>query len=131
MTVEENKKQWKELLPIIQAWLDGKKIQFYIESWPEGRWEDEDNPSFDCLSEFYRIKPESNYRAFKNEEECWNEMMKHKPFGWVCSNGMKKFINIVSQDGIYLDGEYFSFDNIAEFPFKFIDGEIFAIKTNQ
>ena len=29
----------------------------------------------------YRIKPE--YRPFANAEECWCEMLKHKPFGWV------------------------------------------------
>lgn len=25
------------------------------------------------------------YRPFKDQEECWNEMMKHQPFGWVKS----------------------------------------------
>ena len=23
------------------------------------------------------------YRPFKNQEECWDEMMKHQPFGWL------------------------------------------------
>lgn len=23
------------------------------------------------------------YRAFENEKECWAEMLKHEPFGWV------------------------------------------------
>lgn len=31
----------------------------------------------------YRIKPESKYRPFKDAEECWNEMQKHQPVGWV------------------------------------------------
>ena len=26
---------------------------------------------------------EPSYRPFKTKEECWNEMQKHKPFGWV------------------------------------------------
>ena len=25
------------------------------------------------------------YRPFKNQEECWEEMQKHQPFGWVKS----------------------------------------------
>lgn len=25
------------------------------------------------------------YRPFKDQEECWNEMLKHQPFGWVKS----------------------------------------------
>ena len=33
--------------------------------------------------ESYRIKPEAKYRHFKNAEECWQEMLKHQPFGWV------------------------------------------------
>lgn len=26
---------------------------------------------------------EPSYRPFKTKEECWNEMLKHQPFGWV------------------------------------------------
>lgn len=31
----------------------------------------------------YRIKPEPKYRPFKDAEECWQEMLKHQPFGVV------------------------------------------------
>lgn len=31
----------------------------------------------------YRVKPEPKYRPFKDAEECWAEMLKHEPFGWV------------------------------------------------
>ena len=65
----------KEWLPIIQAYADGKTIQF--------RERDIEEPSFDgCLNE-YRIKPEPKYRPFKTQEECWQEMHKHPDFGWV------------------------------------------------
>ena len=26
---------------------------------------------------------EPKYRPFKDVKECWNEMLKHQPFGWV------------------------------------------------
>lgn len=26
---------------------------------------------------------ESSYRPFKNKDECWHEMQKHSPFGWL------------------------------------------------
>lgn len=26
---------------------------------------------------------EPAYRPFKNQEECWSEMLKHQPFGWL------------------------------------------------
>lgn len=28
-------------------------------------------------------KKERTYRPFKNKEECWAEMQKHQPFGWM------------------------------------------------
>ena len=43
------------------------------------------DPHFDCAPSRYRIKPEPKYRPFKTKEECWNEMMKHQPFGWLKS----------------------------------------------
>ena len=68
----------KELLPFIQAFAEGKTIQV----WTNNTWKDEDYPFFGPLSQF-RIKPEPEYRPFKNQEECWNEMLKHQPFGWL------------------------------------------------
>lgn len=68
----------KELLPFIQAFAEGKTIQV----WANDTWKDEDYPFFGPLCQF-RIKPEPEYRPFKTQEECWNEMMKHQPFGWL------------------------------------------------
>ena len=70
----------KNLLPIIQAFAEGKTIQLFT----NGIWEGAENPSFEELSR-YRIKPEPKYRPFKSQEECWTEMLKHQPFGWVKS----------------------------------------------
>lgn len=68
----------KEMLPIIKAFAEGKTIQLFT----NGIWEGAENPSFEELSR-YRIKPEQKYRAFKDKEECWDEMHKHPDFGWV------------------------------------------------
>lgn len=61
----------------------GKKI----EKRPKGRydveWQETDLPAFNAHTCDYRIKPESKYRPFKDAEECWQEMQKHQPFGWV------------------------------------------------
>ena len=71
----------KELLPIMQAFAEGKTIE-YRES--GGAWKVARTPTWSsCL--FYRIKPEPRYRPFKTQEECWNEMQKHQPFGWLKS----------------------------------------------
>ena len=74
----------KDLMPIIQAFAEGKTIQ-RINSL--GEWSDvTGDVLFNCNPEDYRIKPEPYYRPFKNQEECWNEMHKHPDFGWIKSN---------------------------------------------
>lgn len=76
-----NRSEAKDLLPIIQAFAEGKTIQSrFING--SNTWWDDNNLSFGDGVE-YRIKPEPKYRPFKNKEECWQEMQKHQPFGWV------------------------------------------------
>lgn len=52
-----NRDKAKQLLPIIQALADGKKIQFYQEA--TGQWKDSNNPAFTFAPNHYRIKPET------------------------------------------------------------------------
>ena len=54
----------KKLLPIIQAYVEGKNIQYEVDI---DRWEDIENPSFRSFVK-YRIKPEPKYRPFKTQE---------------------------------------------------------------
>lgn len=89
MTREET----KELLPIMQAWVEGKTIQYFNIS--EDKWCDipsNVNVAFTRESCDYRIKPEIKYRPFKSKEECWQEMLKHQPFGWLKEKANKKEI---------------------------------------
>ena len=75
-----NRIQAKELLPIIQAFAEGKTILVQEDI----DWCYLDNESYFNLNpQRYRIKPEPKYRPFKDAEECWQEMQKHQPFGWV------------------------------------------------
>ena len=70
----------KELLPIIQAYAEGKTIEICDNI----GWRDLiiDSPKFSCKPSCYRIKPEPKYRPFNSMEECWNEMHNHPDF-WV------------------------------------------------
>lgn len=77
-----NRQEAKELLPIIQAFAEGKTIQYYTNLAPH--WVDIDPDgaaNFSSHPSKYRIKPEPKYRPFKNQNECWEEMLKHQPFG--------------------------------------------------
>ena len=87
------REQAKELLPIIQAWAEGKNIQYLS----DGEWHDINQAEFTCYPDKYRIKPEPKYRPFKSQEECLQEMLKHYPFGWLKSkmNGRFSFIGEV------------------------------------
>ena len=124
----------KELLPIIQAFADGKTIQFKCGKYYD--WEDvrEDaNTSIflDGRPWKYRIKPEPKYRPFKSQEECWNEMLKHQPFGWIKYSNFSCIIQNISFNGITVIKEqeihYLNFEEHF-INIKFADGTPFGIK---
>ena len=74
------RKEVKELLPIIEAYSEGKDIEILNIN---DEWELLTDPVFDDEPCRYGIKPEIKYRPFKSKEECWEEMKKFQPFGWV------------------------------------------------
>ena len=73
----------KAILPIIQGYVDGKKIETRPKGKYDAEWQETNLPAFNICQFDYRIKPDPKYRSFKNAEECWQEMLKHQPFGWV------------------------------------------------
>ena len=85
----------KEMLPIIQAYAEGKTIQFL----DRGKWADVYETDFYQSPDKYRIKPEQKYRPFKTQEECWNEMLNHQPFGWLKDTDTGGYIIISELDG--------------------------------
>ena len=97
-----NRKEAKELMPIIQAFAEGKAIESRCIKGDKSLWYDDEDPSFDDELE-YRIKPETAYRPFKDAEECWKEMLKHKPFGWVKSTLFKDFALVKRVTTLYVE----------------------------
>ena len=82
MTREEANKA----LPTLQAFAEGKVIQMldYRSIWTD--LTEREGLPIGTLGEspnIFRIKPDPKYRPFKDAEECWQEMLKHQPFGWV------------------------------------------------
>ncbi len=117
----------KELLPIIKAFAEGKVIQ--CKNCITNEWRDFDEPAFNGLPDNYRIKPEPKYRPFKTQEECWNEMLKHQPFGWVkeISCEMLYLINGISNESIVIMEDINSFKEAMNI-YEFKDGTPFGIK---
>lgn len=121
-----NRKEAAELLPIIKAFSEGESIETKTGS----GWISIENMSFAGNPDSYRIKPESKYRPFANTEECWKEMEKHQPFGWVKSkeDGSRSLITlIISEENIDINciGGFTS-DKIMKM-FTFDDGAVFGI----
>lgn len=122
------REQAKELLPIIQAFAEGKTIQV---KGPDNRWYDYEGKNcklkFDSRVQDYCIKPK--YRPFKNAEECWQEMQKHNPFGWikVKNSNCYKFLAAVQNIGIYSVGRCTYETGFKNFTFT--DGAPFGIKV--
>lgn len=124
-----------KLLPIMQAMAEGKTIQYQEEI--TGTWVDidsnEEGLDFDAFRlrfEYYRIKPESTYRPFSNAEECWNEIERHQPFGWVkCKTDLyRSLITLVNNHGCFLNFDYkLLFFELFD-KFTFADGTPFGIK---
>lgn len=122
-----NRQQAKELLPIIQAFAEGKIIQFKNAF---GNWVDCcDGALFRYPPKDYRIKLEPKYRPFKNREECWEEMQKHQPFGWVKAYYGQFVITEIrgSKATIGRNDRLLDFDYIFS-NYKFADGTPFGIK---
>ena len=92
MTVQEI----REAAKVMEAYANGKKIQCNDNRLGNGEWVTTDNPSFNWDKYAYRIKPQQKYRPFKTQEECWNEMLKHQPFGWVKSKKSERHFSIGS-----------------------------------
>lgn len=124
-----NREQAKKLLPIIQTFVEGGKIEY--RELGEEHWSGTSTPTFNIESNEYRIKPEPKYRPFSNHEECWQEMQKHQPFGWVIRNNSRRIIVAeLPSSGVVLhnqSGSYYDFEE-ANRILTFADGTPFGIK---
>ena len=121
------------MLPVLQAYAEGKTIESRCIKGDKSLWYDDEDPSFDNDLE-YRIKPETNYRPFKNAEECWQEMQKHQPFGWVklkdTESGYYMLKGIASQVVIGFNETPFSYKKVFE-DYTFADELTFGIKVEE
>lgn len=140
-----NRKQAKEFYPFLQAFAEGKIIEtrrkptadnngvtkdgwFEFNDWTEMKeleyWVNVD----------YRIKPQPKFRPFANAEECWTEMKKHQPSGWVKDKKDGYYVLITAVD----NGDYMSLSGNSGWSFysimkeyTFADGVPFGVKVEE
>ena len=132
----------KAFYPILKAYAEGKVIECRTKpSFIEGSdvpndWTEMKEILFWNNTE-YRIKPEQKYRPFKDAEECWREMLKHQPFGWITSqNGESNSLIIaIDNQGLIIgdrNNGVMGFVTATDlFKIKFADGVPFGVKVEE
>lgn len=80
----------------------------------------------------FRIKPGSEYRPFANAEECWQEMQKHQPFGWVKEKerNVRTEINYIHNEGVMFSCGSVLFERMFDI-YTFADGVPFGVKLEE
>lgn len=128
-----NRNQAKTLSPIIKAFSEGKTVQSRCIKGDTSLWYDDEDPSFDDDFE-YRIKPELKYRPFKDAEECWAEMQKHQPVGFMkfkyTESGYYMLTSIARGVGVGINDSLFSYDRVF-YDYTFADGTPFGVKLEE
>ena len=130
-----DRNQAKEFYPIMQAFAEGKIIETRRKpSAVKGTdipndWTEMKEIEFWNNTE-YRVKPEPTYRPFKNGEECWQEMQKHQPFGWVKSTLFKDFDLVQRVTTLYVEinRDIIDYKDALD-KFTFADGTNFGVKV--
>lgn len=137
-----DRNQAKEFYPFLQAFAKGEAIECRTKpSAVEGsdipnNWTEMTDIEFWNNTE-YRIKLEPKYRPFKDAEECWQEMLKHQPFGWLTSqNGeVKSLIILIDDEGLVIgdrNNGVMGFVTATDlFKIKFADGTPFGVKVEE
>ena len=127
----------KEFYPFLQAFAEGKVIESRTKpSAVKGTdipndWTEMKEIEFWNNIE-YRIKPEPIYRPFANAEECWKEMQKHQPFGWVKSTLFKDLALVKRVTTLYVEINRDIIDYKDAFEkFTFADDTNFGVKVEE
>ena len=129
-----NRKEAAELSPFIKAFGEGRIIEFSSITDVSKAWREVTDFPIGMIKNFkFRIKPEPKFRPFKDAEECWNEMQKHQPFGWIKDrDGDKTFIGSINSDNSIFtcSSEILFLKELFE-DFTFVDGTPFGIKKEE
>lgn len=139
-----DRNQAKEFYPILQAYAEGKIIETRRKpSVVKGTdvpndWTEMKEIEF-WINIEYRIKPNSKakakFRPFANAEECWKEMQKHQPFGWIKSKNNATiskymFIDRLQDENASINNIEFTYNELFKY-YIFIDGQSFGVKEEE
>ena len=129
-----DRNQAKEFYPILQAYAEGKVIESRTKpsavkgTYIPNDWTEMKEIEFWNNTE-YRVKPEQKYRPFRDAKECWQEMQKHQPFGWVKSTLFKDLALVKRVTTLYVEinRDIIDYKDALE-KFTFADDNNFGVK---
>ncbi len=135
-----DRNQAKEFYPILQAFAEGKVIEARTDPNVVGKGL-EDMNDWTEMNEIehwnniqYRVKPEPTYRPFKDAKECWQEMLKHQPVGFMkfkdTESGYYMITGIARGLGVGINDSLFSYDRVFD-DYTFADGLPFGVKVEE
>ena len=123
------RKEAGQFWPIIKAYSEGKEIE--LSDPCNGKWELIEEPEFTDRANLYRIKKELKYRPFENANECLEEIVRHRPVGWIKSSRgifnifeIGEYYIVIAKSGV---NRY----DAAINDFVFVDGTPFGIKEEE
>lgn len=132
ITMEKEKTE--NLIKIMQAFLEGETVEeriVLLDNRTAG-WITHTGNDWNTTKYEYRIKPKPQYRPFKDQNECWEEMQKHQPFGWVKVGEDYEIIAELDSFNkrIMLGNSHYYGWKISIECITFADGTPFGIKDN-
>jgi hypothetical protein len=77
-----NTEQTKKAIRIMQAFVDGKEVEFMS----DGKWESINNPSWNWTNYFYRINPTAKLRPWTADEVplgAWMRDVSKQDYRWL------------------------------------------------
>ena len=74
---------------------------------------------------------EPSYRPFRDNNECWDEMKRHQPVGWLIGkvSGLPTFIPFVLYNSLFIHDRKLTYEE-AMGQYTFADGTPFGIKED-
>lgn len=132
-----NRKEAKEFYPFLQAFAEGRVIECRTKpsavkcTYIPNDWTEMKEIEF-WNNTVYRVKPEQKYRPFRDAKECWQEMQKHKPFGWVKSTLFKDLALVKRVTTLYVEinRDIIDYKDALE-KFTFADDNNFGVKVEE
>ena len=129
------RKRCKELLPIMQAFAEGKEIQFK----ENNTWKTVEEVDYSWNPVYYRIKPTEEYRPYKDCDEmiadykarfntnCSSYAM---PLIWVKhkQSNCRYLIHTYAENEVYINNDRYTLEELFEY-FEYLNGSKIGVRV--